>query len=137
MFRHTRATLVILLPGLLVCAALWLAVACGDGATVADKVTHERIREVGDKYWPLFLRQPTYHSVVADFMRDENGERTGMRGFVVYVTEKVDQRTLPPEDRIPDCLEGVPVQIIEQENTDEYASSPRVDGDKEEANGSA
>ena len=34
-------------------------------------------------------------------------------GITVNVLEKTDQSTLPPEDRIPTCLEGIPVQIIE------------------------
>ena len=41
-----------------------------------------------------------------------------MLGIKVWVTEKVDQSALPPEDRIPDVLEGVPVQILEQEALD-------------------
>ena len=36
-------------------------------------------------------------------------------GIVIRVDTKVDQSTLPAEDRISDCLEGVPVQIIEDE----------------------
>ena len=38
-----------------------------------------------------------------------------MVGFLIRVTEKVDQSALPPEDRIPETIEGVPVQILEQE----------------------
>ena len=48
-------------------------------------------------------------------LRHENGELIrGTAGIKVYVTEKTDQSTLPPEDRIPDCLEGIPVQILEE-----------------------
>ena len=39
---------------------------------------------------------------------------TGQVGFVISVTEKVDQSTLPPKDRIPDCLEGIAVQFLER-----------------------
>ena len=45
-------------------------------------------------------------------MEDENRDATKTTGIVVGVSEKTDQSTLPAEDRIPDCLEGVPVQII-------------------------
>ena len=41
----------------------------------------------------------------------KTGEWTGETGIIVKVTQKVNQGTLPPEDRIPDCLEGVAVQI--------------------------
>ena len=35
-------------------------------------------------------------------------------GFIIRVTERVDQSALPPEDRITSMLEGVPVQILEE-----------------------
>ena len=66
------------------------------------------------KYDDLFWRQPNVHAVGIGDITDENGEYTDIWGFRIHVTEKVDQNTLPPEDRIPDCLEGVPVQIIEE-----------------------
>ena len=138
---------------LLCAAALWLA-ACGDGAfkdpstlceanssaeeetmTATPEITEERILEVRDKYRALFRRQPNYHGNGPSDLRDENGERTETRGIIIYVTEKVDQSTLPVEDRIPDCLEGVPVQIVEEarnillseslEGTDEEETNDR------------
>ena len=77
--------------------------------------TDERILEVIRKHEDLFLRQPNVHGWGPSTLRDENGERTGPEGIVIEVTQKVDQDTLPVEDRIPDCLEGVPVQIVEEE----------------------
>ena len=44
------------------------------------------------------------------------GERPGepmSLEIVIPVTEKVDPATLPPENRIPDCLEGLPTRIQE------------------------
>ena len=76
----------------------------------------ERARAIRHKYEDLFWRQPNVHGVGIGILEDESGEGTEQVGFVITVTEKVDQNTLPPEDRIPDCLEGVPVQIIEQPN---------------------
>ena len=76
----------------------------------------ERARAIRHKYEDLFWRQPNVHGVGIGAIEDENGEETEQTGFRIYVTEKVDQNTLSPEDRIPDCLEGVPVQIIEQPN---------------------
>ena len=115
-------------------AAVWLAAACGDGAfkdpstlcetnSSAEEGTvtttpenpddrRARVHEVRLKYDPLFWRQPNIVSVGEGLLRDENGELTETAGIVVGVSEKTDQRTLPAEDRIPDCLEGVPVQII-------------------------
>ena len=101
-----------------------------------NEPTRERILEVISKYRPLFERQPTWHGHGPSSLRDENGERTKTRGIIVRVTKKVDLSALPPEDRIPDCLEGVPVQIIEEEEA-QLAMLLREDTDKEEAHGSA
>ena len=151
---HTKKTPFRLLTALVCFAAvLWLAAACGDGEfkdpstlcgpnssaeeetmTATPEITHEYILEVRDKYRPLFKRQPNYHGNGPGNIRDENGERTKTMGITIYVTEKVDQSTLPPEDRIPDCLEGVPVQIIKQ-GPGRLLSEPLEDTDEEETNG--
>ena len=68
-------------------------------------------RAIRHKYDDLFWRQPTVHGVGIGDLKDKNDEYLGIWGFIIEVTEKVDQNTLPPEDRIPDCLEGVPVEI--------------------------
>lgn len=65
------------------------------------------------KHEDMLLRQPNRThvpliGVVGDGGRP--GEPLSVR-IVVYVTEKVDQSALPPADRIPDCLEGIPVVI--------------------------
>ena len=73
-----------------------------------------RRHEVRLKYEPLFLRQPYFNGLGEGTFKDENGEWTDVHGIKVFVYKKVDQSTLPPEDRIPDCLEGVPVQILEE-----------------------
>ena len=86
----------------------------------------ERARAIRPKYNNLFWRQPNVWSVGIGLFVDENGDFlevpdgeggcTKVVGFRITVTEKVDQNTLPLEDRIPDMLEGVPVQIIETPN---------------------
>ena len=43
---------------------------------------------------------------------EKTGRRTDTWGIVIITDEEVAQETLPLEDRIPDELEGVPVQII-------------------------
>lgn len=75
-----------------------------------------KTREVLVKYMELFKRQPKFLVAEDEFLRDEEtGRRTETWGIRVGVHEKVDQDTLPPEDRIPDELEGVPVQILPAE----------------------
>ena len=67
--------------------------------------------EVRLRHTPLFLRQPNYTGSGVDFSIDKYGNKVEI--IIVQVNEDpVDQNTLPPEDRIPDCLEGFPVQII-------------------------
>ena len=101
-----------------------------DGVTVyvgfpnysgAREVTYQEVPEfqyaiaVRLKYEDLFFRQPNITLVPYVSIFDDGG-RPGEPLSVqigIYVTKKVDQSTLPPEDRIPDCLEGIPVTIEE------------------------
>ena len=73
----------------------------------------ERAESIRHKYEDMFWRQPNIYGTAIGIIFDESGEFTDRAGFIITVTKKVDQSTLPPEDRIPDCLEGVPVQIEE------------------------
>ena len=122
-----------LLPLLICLAALLLAAACGDDTfkdpstlcepnssaeegnmTATPENTDEYIQEVRDKYSDLFRRQPNYRRHTGPVrLWDENGEMSETAGIVVEVTKKVDQSAIPAEDRLPDCLEGVPIQIEE------------------------
>ena len=90
------------------------------------------------RLWRYCWRQPNVYGVSEAVFLDENGEWTDTVGIEVMVTNKVDQSTLPPEDWIPDCLEGVPVQITEDLAL-EYPAFPwgsTLLPDKEEGNGS-
>ena len=82
---------------------------------MSQEVTDARGIEVQEKYRSLFERQPNYEGSGFGFLTNEDtGELDWDRvGIEVLVTKKVDQSTLPEADRIPDCLEGVPVQILE------------------------
>lgn len=102
---------------------------------IKSREATERARAIRHKYEDLFWRQPNVYGVGIGRLEDENGEGTGQVGFVITVTEKVDQNTLPPEDRIPDCLEGVPVQIIEGPN--DAILLMGMESVEEESNGSA
>ena len=116
-----RKTVFRLLLGLVCSAAiLWLGMGCGEEidpdyqcGTESLKMAN-KTREVILKYESLFKRQPNFSMAREEFLRDQySGSRTEEWGILVTVDgEKVDQGTLPPEDRIPDELEGVPVQIL-------------------------
>ena len=105
----------------LACAAVivWLGVGCGEPDYQCGTESLERANktlEVFKKYRPLLLRYPDRLYVKIEFLRDEEtGQRTKSWGIVIVVSEMVDQDTLPIDDRIPDKLEGVPVQIITSE----------------------
>ena len=80
-------------------------------------------RDVSDKYEDLFWRQPNVYDVSIGQLRDNQGELTDTWGITVWVTEKVDQKTLLPEDRIPATLEDVQIRILEAEPPPEVATS--------------
>ena len=121
-----------------VAAVFWLTAGCGgDPATKSsrDCQTYEekpmtaeertarkqyvaqmeaKAIEIRPKYDDLFWRQPNVLSVgigLLTCLPPVNGRPPV--GFDIVVSEKVDQSTLPEEDRIPDVIEGVPVQISE------------------------
>lgn len=106
----------------LACTAviLWFVTAneerkCGEQSLELVNHTYD----VSRKYESLFERQPNLRHIWRAYLRDERtGHRTDTWGIVIIVEEKVDQDTLLPEDRIPDELEEVPVQIISKEIVD-------------------
>ncbi len=73
----------------------------------------KRIREVRSKYESLLWEQPNVYEVAEGYFRDGKGGWLSSLGIVVVVTKKVGRGALPPEERMPDCLEGIPVQVIE------------------------
>ena len=62
----------------------------------------------------LFWLQPNVYDVSTGFLRDGKGGWTEAWGITVWVTERVDQLSLPPDYRIPSTLDGVPVQVVEE-----------------------
>ena len=78
----------------------------------------------------MFWRQPNVYVTSIGFHVDEDGYdlevpdgEGGCKrvvGFIIRVTERVNQSTLLPEDRIPSMLEGVPVQIREEPDGFEF-----------------
>ena len=91
-------------------------------------VLTERARAIRPKYEDMFWRQPNVWGVGIGMMYDERGEWTGKIGFLISVSEPVDENTLPPWDRIPACLEGVPVQfdVAPQPNFDDWVLPPEA-----------
>ena len=131
MQTHNRYMNIIAIVIAAVC--LSLATACGGGATKDDisacgdnteeveetnmttriANTPEHVHEVRLKYDDLFWRQPNVFAVSEGLLMDEKDELAQTVGIIIRVTEKVQQGSLPVEDRLPNCLEGVPVQIRE------------------------
>ena len=86
----------------------------------------EQAESLIEKYGDLFWRHPNIIGVQVEglYVKDEIGnhievpeDAEGGNRLVasinIYVTKKVDQCTLSPEDRIPDVIEGIPVEISE------------------------
>ena len=84
---------------------------CGEDSVKLTRRTHD----VLVKYYPSIMRLPHNPVPEPEFLRDKNGELTDTWGIVILTDEEIDQDTLPSEDRIPDSLEGVPVQILTKE----------------------
>ena len=94
--------------------------------TMTETATAERMWEVIEKYRDLFEGQPHFYHVSPGLLEDEKGELivtteglTGENGYPLHVggikvkvEELTDQSTLPEENRIPECLDGIPVQIV-------------------------
>ena len=103
---------------------------------ISEEEFEEHALEVGRalnvryKYDSLFWRQPNVYDVSTGFLRDGKGGSTERWGINVWVTAKIDQSTLPPEDRIPDYLEGVPVKIAEKEPSIPIAAEDGCEEDK-------
>ena len=86
-----------------------------DGEIIETINTQDWRKQVRHKYQPLFWRQPNGHMVVSWRLRDEEGEATNVWSITVFVTKRVHPSSVPPEDRLPECLEGIPIQVLEME----------------------
>ena len=71
-----------------------------------------RTHEVLMKYQPLIMRLVHNPYTRLEFLRDENGDLTDTWGIVILTSEEIDQYALNAEDRMPNHLKGVPVQIL-------------------------
>ena len=83
-----------------------------------------RAEAIRPKYEKLFVCQPNAWRVSIGIFQDEDrnyitvpdgeGGYSKIVGFIVEVTEEVPQEDIPPRYRLPDMIEGVPVQILER-----------------------
>ena len=79
----------------------------------------ERIKAIIDEYEDLIWSQnPSVggfvHGFGMDIIKTEDGISTDKQVIGIYVTELSDQSALPPEVRIPECIDGVEVHFIVQ-----------------------
>ena len=81
-----------------------------------DGTVWRYIRSIAHKYRDRFTNHPHYiHPTGALAFRVAGKWIYDPRGIVVNVTKNVDQDALPSEDRIPECLDGVPVYLVVKE----------------------
>ena len=82
-------------------------------STNEQELTWHQITDVYREHRALFKRQPGLDYATKDDLIDDEGNRTGQVGIILYYFDEIpDQSALPPEDRVPHYLEGVPVQFI-------------------------
>ena len=71
----------------------------------------ERIEEIMERHLPMFQRQPGFVGIrVTGEWTEDFWDTFGLLGINILVVKDLDQTTLPVADRIPDCIEGVPVR---------------------------
>ena len=73
---------------------------------------YKRILEVLRTYEDLFIKYPYFVLASIESMRTWDGQLTDKLVVEVHIDHLVDLRTVPPEDRIPGCIAGVPVHFL-------------------------
>ena len=109
-------------------AILWLGVGCGeeidpDYPCGREALIHAiQVREVLGESRPLFARLPNESrgKMMEHFFRDVDGNWSDEYGIVLYLDEKFNQETQPPENRIPDEIDGVSFYLMV--GTNNYSS---------------
>ena len=82
------------------------AVAARKGRLAPEK---ERIWTIVQKYQDRLDKHTYIYAYGPEPLIDENGWLTDKIVVVIDVIEMVDQNMLPPEDRISECMDGIPV----------------------------
>ncbi len=93
---------------------------------LSDDKLMQRIDDVRDKYRGLIHRQPGLMGIGSGILLDSNGDATGPLGIIIWTRKLIDQNSLPPEDRIPGCLDGIPVQFAEGQWRRQLASKAEI-----------
>ena len=79
-----------------------------------------RIREVYSANKGLFSRQPNLLMVQSGLVGTDLPGGQVRIGLKIHVAEKVPQSKLPPEDRIPCVIDGVPIEVTTDDPSSEY-----------------
>jgi hypothetical protein len=88
------------------------------GATPARKTDQPlggrdaRLIDVRTRHEAELMRYPNVVGI-ADGVRMRGGKPTGQPAIVVYVERKVPRDDLAERDRLPEEIEGVPVDVVE------------------------
>ena len=88
------------------------------GAEMQEPITEKYARQVMADHTPRLFSQPNfvgagvnYFEGSSNLARPSSPDAEGKWGILVEVVgKKIDQSTLPEEDRIPDCMDGVPIR---------------------------
>ncbi len=72
----------------------------------------KRIEDMLRTYYDQFYRFPSYEFAAVEALDTWDGTPTDKLVVVVYLNHLVDLFTIPPENRIPSCIAGVPVHIV-------------------------
>ena len=74
------------------------------------EITREYAEAVADKHWRFLLDHPDVNGFDVHNLVDEDGKETNQIGIILSAGERSDQSEIPEEQRIGDCLDGVPIQ---------------------------
>ena len=82
----------------------------------SERPSDEHLERVFLKHLNSFIAYPHFSGAGVGILpvRDENGEE--IIGIEIRVSELTDPSTLPSEQRIPDCIEGIPVLIRQDDS---------------------
>ncbi len=86
------------------------ASATGDGGAAPIGAGQAKVAEVLARHEARLMTYPGVVAVADGICQD--GPTAGQPCITVFVAEKIDPETTTPEHRVPDQLDGVPVQVI-------------------------
>ena len=93
---------------------------CTGGA----QVTYQQAKWALNKHRSLIERQPNWVAFGIESTGEEGWDVDPTQGIIIDVEELVNQRSLPEDDRIEHCVDGVPVRLEIVGPTQWYAVDP-------------